>query len=114
MRRFIILAVLVVVLIGFLIWMKRSIPFNDSDRLLSATISLDSIWTLGPALAIYDKGSDKYYWLKSMTSTTTPNLNALKSKEVSIRYMKFLTGPFENRIFYISVDSNVVFNQVIK
>jgi len=114
MKRLIILAVLVVALISFLIWVNRAIPYNDSEKLLSAKISVDSVWSLGPAVAIYDKVSDKYYWLKSMTSTDPPDLNAIKSKQADIRYMKFLAGPFENRIFYIRVDSTVVFNQVIK
>lgn len=104
---------LIAIFISALIWIRQSIPYKDSKQLLSATISVDSTWSLGPAVGIYDKRSGKYYWLKSMTSSDPPRLDTLRSMEISIRYMKFLTGPLENRIFYIKVDSTVVFDQLL-
>jgi hypothetical protein len=94
--------------------LNRSLPFSDRPELLSTQISIDSIWTLGPAVGIYDKGARTHYWLKSMTSIDMSMLDTLKSKKASIKYMKFLNGPLEYRIFRMQVDSVVVINQVIE
>lgn len=115
MKRMILLIILGVIAIGIFLFIKRSVPYSDRAELLSATISIDSIWSLGPAAALYDKESGKYYWLKSYSSSLDQSmLDTLKSKKARIRYMKFLMGPLENRIFYMKVDSAVVFDQVIE
>jgi hypothetical protein len=113
MKRSILSAVFVIIGIGIFLLVKRSIPYSDRADLYEATISIDSIWTLGPAAAIYDKRSKKYYWLKSYTSLDQKNLDTLKSRKANIRYTKFLTGPLENRIFRMEVDSIVIIDQVV-
>lgn len=114
MKRLIIVLVLAIIAVGVFFWIKRSIPYSDHAELLSTDISIDSIWSLGPAVAIYDKSLQEYYWLKSYTSFDMAELDTLKSRKASIRYMKFLQGPLENRIFRMEVDSVVVFDQVIE
>ena len=96
------------------LFIKRSIPYSDRPELQSADISIDSIWSLGPATAIYDKTSEKYYWLKSYASFDQSALDTLKGKRAIVRYMKFFEGPLENRVFYMAVDSVIVFDQVIE
>ncbi|MFZ6008826.1 MAG: hypothetical protein ACOYXT_00645, partial [Bacteroidota bacterium] len=61
----IIVLVLAIIAVGVFFWIKRSIPYSDHAELLSTDISIDSIWSLGPAVAIYDKSLQEYYWLKS-------------------------------------------------
>jgi hypothetical protein len=107
-----ILIILLVICIALVV--RRSIPYSDREDLFSAKISIDSIWTLGPAAGIYDRRSRKYYWLKSYTPLDQANLDSLKNRQANIRYMKFLLGPLENRIFYMEVDSVVVFDQVVE
>lgn len=114
MKRLILLIVLVAIATGIFLFIKRSIPYSDRADILSANISIDSIWSLGPATAIYDKESRKYYWLKSYTSLDQSKMDTLKSKKASVRYMKFLMGPLENRIFHMEVDSVVVFDQIVE
>lgn len=114
MRRLILLMVLVAIAAGIFLFIKRSVPYSDRADILSASISIDSIWSFGPATAIYDKTSRKYYWLKSYTSLDQSMMDTLKSKTAKIRYIKFLMGPLENRIFHMEVDSVVVFDQVIE
>jgi hypothetical protein len=107
-----ILIILLVICVALVV--RRSIPYSDREDLFSAEISIDSIWTFGPAAGIYDRRSGKYYWLKSYTSLDQTKLDSLKNRPANIRYMKFLQGPLENRIFYMEVDSVVVFDQVIE
>ncbi|MFZ6012900.1 MAG: hypothetical protein ACOYXT_21320 [Bacteroidota bacterium] len=109
-----ILAILLVAL-GIVIFrfIKRSIPYSDRHELQSADIAIDSIWSLGPATAIYDKASKKYYWLKSYTSFDQSALDTLKGKRARVRYMKFFQGPLENRVFFMAVDSVVVVDQIV-
>ncbi|HEU5289644.1 MAG TPA: hypothetical protein VFU05_03310 [Cyclobacteriaceae bacterium] len=114
MKRMTLLVMFVAVAITIFLFIKRSIPYSDSAELLSTEISIDSIWSLGPTTAVYDRKSQKYYWLKSYTSLDQLALDTLKSKRARIQYMKFLKGPIENRIFRIEVDSVVVFDQVIE
>lgn len=85
MRRLILLIVLVAIATAIFLFIKRSIPYSDRADILSANISIDSIWSLGPATAIYDKASRKYYWLKSYTSLDQSMMDTLKSKKVSVR-----------------------------
>ena len=113
MKRLIWLVLVITIGAAVYLFIKRSIPYSDRDELLSGNISIDSIWSLGPATAIYDKSSKKYYWLKSYTSLDLSMMDTLKSRKAHIRYMKFLKGPLENRIFRMEVDSVVVFDQVI-
>lgn len=113
MRRWILLILLITLIVGLVLFIRRSIPYSDRPELLSGTISIDSIWSLGPVITVFDKTSQTYYWLKSYTSFDLSSLDTLKRKTVSIRYMKFLDGPLENRIFRMEVDSVVVFDQVI-
>ena len=89
-------------------------PYSDRSELLSADILIDSIWTLGPTATVFDKTRRQYFWLKSYSSFNQLQLDTLKHKKVSIRYMKFLKGPLENRIFRMEIDSVVVFDQVIE
>lgn|GEM_PF-5490499 len=114
MKRLILLILVVVVGTGVFIFVKRSTPFSDRTDFMSADISIDSIWSIGPAAVVYEMESKKYYWLKSYTSFDQSDLDTLKSKHVRIRYLKFLMGPLENRIIRIEVDSVVVFDQVIE
>ena len=114
MKRLILLILLVAIATALFLVIKRSIPYSDRAELLSTDISIDSIWSLGPATGVYDKTSQEYYWLKSYTSLDQSALDTLKSKRARIRYMKFLKGPLENRIFRMEVDSVVVFDQVIE
>jgi hypothetical protein len=100
--------------IGIFVWVKRSIPYADSDEVFSASISLDSIWSVGPAAAIYDRKKEKYFWLKSYRTFDLSNFDTLKGKTARIRYVKFLAGPFEDRIFWMEVDSVLVFDQIIE
>ena len=113
MRRLILLIILVVTATGIFLFITRSIPYSDRPEILSASISIDSIWSLGPATAVYDSTSRKYYWFKSYTSLDQSKLDTLKSKTASIRYMKFLMGPLENRIFHMEVDSVLIFDQIV-
>jgi hypothetical protein len=103
-----------VIMTGIFIFVKRSIPYLDSPQLLSADISIDSILSVGPAVAIYDSTSETYYWLKSVNSFDMAAFDTLQSKKASIRYMKFLKGPLENRIFHMEVNSIVVIDQTIE
>jgi hypothetical protein len=105
---------IVIAAAGIIVFIARSIPKADNQRLLSTEISLDSIWSLGPTVTFYNKKTQKYYWLKSYTSMNQSKFDTLKSRKALVRYMKFLTGPFENRIFRMEVDSIVVFDQVIE
>lgn len=114
MKRLILLILLVVIGTTIFLFIKRSIPYSDRPELQSADISIDSIWSLGPATAVYDKASQEYYWLKSYTSLDQSALDTLKGKRASVRYMKFLEGPLENRVFWLAVDSVVVFDQVVE
>jgi len=114
MKRVILIIAVLVISTVIYFFVKRSLPYSDRVELLSADISVDSIWSLGPATAIYDKASQKYYWMKSYTSFDQSMMDTLKSRKASIRYMKFLKGPLENRIFRMEVDSVVVFDQVIE
>jgi hypothetical protein len=114
MKRLILSIIIITIATGIFLLIKRSIPYSDRTELLSANISIDSIWSLGPTTAIYDKSAQKYYWLKSFTSLDQRMLDTLKSKRANIRYMKFLKGPLENRIFRMEVDSVVIIDQVIE
>lgn len=113
MRKLIVLIVIAVIGTGIYLFVKRSLPYSDRSELLSAEISVDSVWTLGPTTTLYDKTKRQYYWLKSYSSFNSLELDTLKHKKVNIRYMKFLVGPLENRIFWIEADSVVIFDQVI-
>jgi hypothetical protein len=114
MKRLVIVILSVTIAIWIFLFIKRSIPYSDRAELLSANISIDSIWSIGPATTIYDKSSQKYYWLKSLTSLDQTTLDTLKSRKANIRYMKFLMGPLENRIFRMEVDSLIVVDQVVE
>jgi hypothetical protein len=114
MKRLVILILVAIIVTGVVLFIRRSIPYSDRDELFSATIKIDSIWSMGPATTFYDKTSRKYYWLKSLTPLDQEMLDTLKSKKAHVRYMKFLMGPFENRIFRMEVDSIVIIDQVIE
>jgi hypothetical protein len=114
MKRLVLSVIFITIATGIFFLIKRSIPYSDHAELLSANISIDSIWSLGPATTIYDKTSQQYYWLKSLTSLDQTMLDTLKSRRANIRYMKFLMGPLENRIFRMEVDSVIVIDQVIE
>ena len=92
---------------------RRNIPREGSENVLSAEISIDSIMTLGPTLAIYDKTLRQHFWLKSYTSFDVSKLDSLKSRKASIRYMKFLQGPLENRIVRMQVGQRVIIDQIV-
>jgi len=113
MKRVIVVTIVLAIGIGIALFITKSIPYSDREELLSAKISIDSVWSLGPETAIYDKSSRQFYWLKSYTSFDQSMVDTLKSKTASIRYMKFFEGPLENRIYRMEVDSVVVFDQVI-
>ena len=113
-RRFVMLIVAAVVIVWIVSFVKQSIPYGNSDEILSTSISIDSIWSFGPTVAIYDKNSRKSYWIKSYTSFDHPNVDSLKRKTAKIRYMKFLQGPLENRIVRMEVDSVVIIDQVVE
>ena len=114
MRKFIVLLAIAVIGTGIYLFINRSMPYSDSSELLSAEISIDSVWTLGPTAAMYDKTRRQYYWLKSYSSFNQLQLDTLKHKKINIQYMKFLKGPLENRIFRMEIDSVVIFDQVIE
>jgi hypothetical protein len=114
MRKLIVLLAIAVLVTGIYLFINRSMPYSDRSELLSAKISIDSVWTLGPTATVYDKTRRQYYWLKSYSSFNQIQLDTLKHREVNIRYMKFLKGPLENRIFRIEIDSVVIFDQVIE
>jgi len=114
MKKLLLLISLVLVITYVLLLVNKSLPFSDRDELYSTEISIDSVITLGPAAALYDSASQAYYWLKSYSSFDQSALDTLKGKTASIRYMKFLKGPLENRVFRIEVDSVIVFDQVIE
>ena len=113
MKRLILSIFIVAIAMLIIFFIKRSIPYNDRPELQAADISLDSIWALGPVTGIYDKASGKYYWLKSYSSFDQSAFDTLKGNRARVRYMKFLQGPLENRVFYMAVDSVIIFNQVI-
>jgi hypothetical protein len=112
--RLVVITLCVVIIAWIVSLVKRSIPYSDSDEILLASISIDSIWSLGPTVTIYDKKSQKAYWIKSYTSFDHPDIDSLKSKTANIRYMKFLQGPLENRIVWMEVDSAVIIDQVVR
>lgn len=114
MKRLVLFILFVTIVTWIFLLIKRSIPYSDRAELLSTNISIDSIWSFGPAATIYDKTSRKYYWLKSFTSLDQTMLDTLKSRRANIRYMKFLKGPLENRIFWMEVDSVIVIDQVVE
>lgn len=115
MKRFLIVVALVAVVgYGIFFFVKRSLPFSNRPELLSDEISIDSIWNVGPVTALRDRTSQRFYWLKSYASVDQPAFDTLKNKKARIKYMKFLSGPIENRIFWLQVDSVIVFNQVIE
>jgi hypothetical protein len=113
MKRLIVLLLLAGIATSIFLFVRRSLPYSDHKELLSAVISIDSIRTLGPTAVIYEKRSGKYYWFKSLTTLDQQKLDTLKSKQAKIRYMKFLQGPLENRVFRMEVDSVIVIDQVI-
>ena len=114
MKRLVVLLILLGLATAIFLFVRRSLPYSDRVELLSATIAIDSIGMLGPLVAILDKNSGQYYWFKSLTSFDQRNLDTLKSKQARIRYMKFLTGPLQNRVFYLEVDSVIITDQVIE
>ena len=114
MKRAIIITFLIVILSSTIFLIRKTLPFRDGTELLPDTITVDSIWTLGPAAAIYDKSARKYFWLKSYTSFDMKALDSLKSRNVSIMYMKSFMGPLENRITHMEVNSVVVFDQPVE
>ena len=103
-----------VIALGISLFIRRSIPYQGREELLTTTISIDSVWSLGPAATIYDKSADKYYWMKSYTSVDQSALDTLRFKKGKITYMKFLKGPLENRVYRLEVDSIVVFDQLVE
>lgn len=112
-RRIVIAIIFLITVTGIFLVFRRSIPYNDRAELLSGEISIDSVWTLGPATVLYDRKSGEQYWFKSLTSIEPADLDTLKARKAKIRYMKFFDGFMENRIFRIEVDSIVVFDQVV-
>jgi heme/copper-type cytochrome/quinol oxidase subunit 2 len=112
--RLILFSVVAMILMVIVIVIRRSIPYKDSPQLLSANISIDSILTVGPAVAIYDSSTETYYWLKSVNSLDMTAFDTLQSKKASIRYMKFLKGPLENRVYHMEVNSIVVIDQIVE
>jgi len=113
MKKLVMLILISIIVYGIFLFVNRSIPYSERPELLSADVSIDSIWRLGPATALYDKTSQQFYWFKSYSPGNPFNFDVLKNKKAKIRYMKFLSGPLENRIFWIQVDSTVVFDEVI-
>lgn len=113
-RRVWIMAVQAVLSVGTVVLIKKSVPYSDNDQLIEAEISIDSIWTMGPAAAVYDKSLREYFWLKSYSTDGPSALDTLKFRKAKIRYMKFLKGPLENRIFWMKVDSTILFDQVVE
>lgn len=77
-------------------------------------ITIDSITVTGPVVLIHDKPSGRNFWFKTYTSFHPKEFDSLQGKQADIYYMKVFTGPFENRIFKMEVDSVVVFDQVPK
>ena len=112
-KRMIILGVVIVIGAAIFFYIRRSIPYSDNAALLTDDISIDSIWSLGPATTIYDSSSGIYYWLKSYTSFDQSGFDTLQNKAARIKYMKFLEGPLENRVYQIKIDSIIVFDQVV-
>src|SRR5687767_4917514 len=100
MKRLVVLIFLVFVATAIFFFVRLSLPYSYRPDLLTASIAIDSIRILGPMAAILDKSSGQYYWFKSLTSLDQQKLDTLKSKRANIRYMKFLKGPLENRVFY--------------
>ncbi len=101
-----------IALLAIYLWWKRSVPYEN--ELQTQQITIDSTTITGPVVLIYDKRSRQSFWLKSYTSFDAEEFDSLKGKAVRIHYMKFLVGPFENRIFKMEVDSVVVFNQAVE
>lgn len=114
LRRLIFFGGIATVLVCIISLIHRAIPYDDGSNIFSTEISVDSIRSMGPMTAIYDKTSNQYYWLKSYTSFNHSELDTLKSKKARIRYMKILKGTLEKRIVWMQVDSIVVFDQIIK
>jgi len=115
MKRFLVVIILVAIVgYGIFFFVKQSLPFSNRPELQSAEISIDSIWSVGPVTALRDRMSQRFYWLKSYASVDQLVFDTLKNKNARIKYMKFLSGPVENRIFWLQVDSVVVFDQVIE
>lgn len=114
MRKLVIIATVGILLAAIFLWVYRSLPYSDSEELLTADIRIDSVWTVGPAVALLDKETHTYYWFKSYTSMDQSDLDTLKLKRAHVRYMKFFKGPLENRIYKMEVDSSIVIDQVIR
>jgi hypothetical protein len=114
MRKLIVLFVIAIIGAGIYLFIRESMPYSDRSELLSAEISIDSVWTVGPTATFYDKSKRQYYWLKSYSSFSQLRLDTLRHRKANIRYMKFLSGPLENRIFRMEIDSVVIFDQVIE
>lgn len=114
MKRLILVLLSGAVAIAIFLFVRHSIPYSDNAELISTEISIDSIWSMGPVTSLYDRESGKQYWLKSYTSFNQSALDTLKSKHARIRYMRFLRGPLENRIFKMEIDSVIIFDQVVE
>jgi len=114
MKKLVIVILIAVAGYGIFLFVNCSMPYSDRPELLSAEISIDSIWNIGLVTTLRDKHSRQFYWLKSYSSVDQSAFDTLKNKKAKIRYMKFLSGPIENRIFWMQVDSTMVFNQIIE
>ena len=112
MKRVVLIGLAVVALLSIYFMVKRSIPYEEVMQ--TQLITIDSITHTGPLVLVFNKSLRKTFWLKSYTSLDAREFDSLQGKAAQIHYMKFLTGPFENRIFKMEVDSVVVFDQVVE
>src|SRR5262245_29976767 len=111
MKRIVIISLLVAGLLFIYLSVKRLMPYEEVMQ--KKRITLDSINVIGPLVWVHDKTSNQNFWLKSYTSLNATAFDTLQNKSVEVHYMKVFSGPFENRIFKIEIDSVVVFDQVV-
>jgi hypothetical protein len=100
--------------LGLFLFLRRSLPYASNPDILSAEITIDSTWTLGPAAGIYDRRSEQYYWLKYYRPVDLSELDTLKGRKVRVKYTKVFIGPLENKISRMEADSVLLFDQVIE
>lgn len=112
MKRVMLMALAAVILICIYLMVKRSIPYEAVMQ--KKQITIDSFTVAGPVVFIYDKSSRQNFWLKSYSSFNAKEIDSLRGKASRIYYMKSFTGPLENRIFKIEINSVVVFDQVLE
>jgi hypothetical protein len=110
-KRIAFIGIIIVALLLIYVHIKRAIP--DEKEMQKERITLDSFHTVGPIVWIYDRNLRQKFWLKSYTSLDASKFDSLRNRSAQIYYKKVFSGPFENRIFKLVIDSAVVFDQVV-